>query len=118
MGLNSRMDLITRLGAEGEHSTPSYNPNSSQTPREAIPVADDEGRVNTVLAGQPEDPEWESVHTSASNLLEQSRGKLYLLTETAEASLLGAIRHSQLEFHLAEGKTVRNSTLPQSVSYD
>ncbi|KAK0225735.1 hypothetical protein IW262DRAFT_1456908 [Armillaria fumosa] len=40
--------------------------------RESIPVTDDEGHVIAVLAGQPEDPNWESIHTSASDLLDQS----------------------------------------------
>ncbi|KAK0220574.1 hypothetical protein IW262DRAFT_1272699 [Armillaria fumosa] len=69
------MGLITSLGVEGEYPTPNYNLDSSQTRREAIPVADDEGHVIAVLAGQPEDPNWESVHTSVSDLLDQSRGK-------------------------------------------
>ncbi|KAK0227741.1 hypothetical protein IW262DRAFT_1264066, partial [Armillaria fumosa] len=43
--------------------------------REAIPVTDDEGHVIAVLAGQPEDPNWESIHTSVSDLLDQSQGK-------------------------------------------
>ncbi|KAK0211421.1 hypothetical protein IW262DRAFT_1467862 [Armillaria fumosa] len=43
--------------------------------REAIPVTNNEGHVITVLAGQSKDPNWESVHTSASDLLDQSRGK-------------------------------------------
>ncbi|KAK0484267.1 hypothetical protein EDD18DRAFT_1083804 [Armillaria luteobubalina] len=69
------MGFITSLGAEGEYPTPSYNLDSSETCREVIPVANDEGRVITVLAGQPEDPDWESVHTLASALLDQSQGK-------------------------------------------
>ncbi len=111
------MDLITRLGAEGEHSTPSYNPDSSQTPREAIPVADDEGRVITVLAGQPEDPDWESVHTSASDLLEQSRGKC-TFSQKQWKHRRGCYSALSVGISFGGGQTVRNSTLPQSVGYD
>ncbi|KAK0495261.1 hypothetical protein EDD18DRAFT_1310019 [Armillaria luteobubalina] len=56
------MGLITSLGVE-------------ETCREAIPIADDEGHVIAVLAGQPEDPNWESIHTLVSALLDQSRGE-------------------------------------------
>ncbi|KAK0435336.1 uncharacterized protein EV420DRAFT_1653282 [Desarmillaria tabescens] len=41
--------------------------------RTATPVTDGEGRVIAVLAGQPDDPSWDGVHTSAADLLDQTR---------------------------------------------
>ncbi|KAK0237084.1 hypothetical protein EDD85DRAFT_770799 [Armillaria nabsnona] len=44
--------------------------------REAIPIMDKEGRVIGVLAGQPDDPGWDEVHQSTTDLLDASHGKM------------------------------------------
>ena len=44
--------------------------------REAIPIIDKEDRIIAVLAGQPDDPGWDAVHQSATDLLDGCRGKM------------------------------------------
>ncbi|KAK0459384.1 uncharacterized protein EV420DRAFT_1269254, partial [Desarmillaria tabescens] len=40
--------------------------------RTTTPVTNGEGRVIAVLAGQPDDPSWDGIHTSAADLLDQT----------------------------------------------
>ncbi|KAK0474665.1 hypothetical protein EDD18DRAFT_1367607 [Armillaria luteobubalina] len=61
--------LLDLVGPNSQYGF-DYKPWSG---REAIPIANDEGRVIAVLVGQPKDPDWESIHTSASALLDQSQ---------------------------------------------
>lgn len=44
--------------------------------RTSVPITDDEDRVIAVLAGCPDDAEWQQVHEEAAEALESSRDKL------------------------------------------
>ncbi|PBK63576.1 hypothetical protein ARMSODRAFT_858311, partial [Armillaria solidipes] len=44
----------------------------------ATPIVDRQGHVITVLAGHPDDPDWESVHTEAADRLEELRRHCHL----------------------------------------
>lgn len=40
------------------------------------PIVDAEGRVIASLCGHPNDPDWESVHTQAANLMREAEPKI------------------------------------------
>ncbi|KIM34754.1 hypothetical protein M413DRAFT_48431, partial [Hebeloma cylindrosporum] len=44
----------------------------------ATPITDSVGRIVALLAGHPDDPSWDSVHSEAAELLEQTRPHLSL----------------------------------------
>lgn len=52
--------------------------------RSSHPITDHSGRVIAVLAGQPDDPTWNTVNEDASNLLEDLRPKCKLTKEQCQ----------------------------------